>query len=324
MEYVVFALSIIGGIIGLVWSADKFVLGASTTARNLGVSTLVIGLTIVSFGTSAPEIFTSASAALRGAPELAIGNVLGSNIANIGLVLSITALVSPIKIPASLLTKEVPALLLVTFAAIVIFQDFNLGRVDGVILVILLGVFAGFVIKRKGAITDSPLGDEDKEVEEYIVPVSTAKASGLMLLGLVVLLISANILVFGATGVARIMGVSELVIGLTIVAIGTSLPELAASVASALKGHHDLALGNVVGSNILNLLLVLPVPAFLAPLDIEPVVFWRDTGSMLAITLILAVLIALQIRSGKLFGRFLGAVLLLLYLSYTGLLIAMS
>jgi len=141
-----------------------------------------------------------------------------------------------------------------------------------------------------------------------------------MLFGLILLLISANALVYGATGIARALGGSELIIGLTIVAVGTSLPELAASIASVLKGHHDIAIGNVIGSNILNLLLVLPVPAFLAPLNIEATVLWRDGGMMLLMTLILAVFILLKIKSSQKFGRFLGAVLMLLYLTYTAFL----
>jgi cation:H+ antiporter len=323
MEYILFTLAIIGGIIGLVWSADRFVLGASTTARNLGVSTLIIGLTIVSFGTSAPEIVTSATAALKGYPELAIGNVLGSNIANIGLVLGLTALVCPIIIPSSLLKEELPVLLIVTFAALFIFQDLYLSWVDGIILLVLLALFTWFVLKIKKSLSDTQL-TEDEEVAEFIADISTLKALGLMLFGLILLLISANLLVFGATGIARALGVSELVIGLTIVAIGTSLPELAATITSVHKGHHDLAIGNIVGSNILNLLLVLPVPAFLAPLYIDAIVLWRDVGTMLVMTLLLTAFLVIKIRSGQKFGRFFGAVLLVLYLSYTALLFALS
>ncbi|MDG2089626.1 MAG: calcium/sodium antiporter [Gammaproteobacteria bacterium] len=321
MQYVLFTLGIIGGIIGLVWSADRFVLGASSTARNLGVSTLIIGLTIVSFGTSAPEIVTSATAALQGAPELAIGNIIGSNIANIGLVLGLTALICPIVIPASLLKEELPVLLIVTIAALIIFQDLYLNWVDGAILLALLAAFTIFVLKIKTSLSksDSHL-KEDEEVSEFIADISTIKSLGLMLFGLILLLISAKALVYGATGIALALGVSELVIGLTVVAIGTSLPELAASITSVLKGHHDIAIGNVVGSNILNLLLVLPVPAFLAPLEIDAVVFWRDGGFMLAMTLMLSVFLFLKIKSGKNFGRFFGAVLMLLYLSYTAFL----
>jgi len=323
MEYVLFTLCIIGGIFGLVWSADRFVLGASTTARNLGVSTLIIGLTIVSFGTSVPEIVTSATAALRGSPELAIGNVLGSNIANIGLVLGLTALVCPIIIPASLLKEELPALLIVTIAALLIFQDLYLNWVDGIILLVLLACFTLFVLKIKSSLSETQLS-EDAEISEFIADISTAKSLGLMLFGLILLLISANALIYGATGIARALGVSELIIGLTIVAIGTSLPELAASITSVLKGHHDLAIGNIVGSNILNLLLVLPVPAFLAPLYIDAIVLFRDVGVMLAMTLLLSAFLVLKIKSGLKFGRLLGAVLLLLYLTYTILLFVLS
>ncbi len=323
MGYILFTLAIVGGITGLVWSADRFVLGASTTARNLGVSTLIIGLTIVSFGTSAPEIVTSATAALRGAPELAIGNVLGSNIANIGLVLGLTVLVCPIIVPASLLKEELPFLILVTLAALFIFLDLYLGWVDGLILIALLALFTWFVLKIKTSLSDTHLS-EDEEVADYIADISTAKSLGLMFFGLILLLISANVLVYGAIGIAKAFGVSEVVIGLTVVAIGTSLPELAASIAGVLKGHHDLAIGNIIGSNILNLLLVLPVPAFLAPLYIENVVLWRDVGVMVAMTLLLTALLIFKIKSGQKFGRFFGAVLLALYMSYTGLLFLLS
>lgn len=321
MNYVLFTLSIIGGIIGLVWSADRFVLGASTTARNLGVSTLIIGLTIVSFGTSAPEIMTSATAALSGSPELAIGNVLGSNIANIGLVLGFTVLICPITIPASLLKEELPVLLIVTFVTLLILQNLYLNWIDGIILLSLLVCFVVFIFKLKSSLSDTHLS-EDEEVSEFIADISTAKSLGLMLFGLILLLISAKALVYGASGIALALGVSEIVIGLTIVAIGTSLPELAASIASVLKGHHDIAIGNVVGSNILNLLLVLPVPAFLAPLEIDAIVFWRDGGVMLAMTLLMSAFLIIKIKSGKKFGRAFGAVLMLLYLSYTAFLFA--
>lgn len=323
MEYILFTLAIIGGIIGLVWSADRFVLGASTTARNLGVSTLIIGLTIVSFGTSAPEIITSATAALSGYPELAIGNVLGSNIANIGLVLGLTVLVRPIIVPTSLLKEELPVLLIVTFAALVIFLDLYLDWVDGIILIVLLALFTWFVLKIKTSLVDTHLTEEE-EVADFIADISTARSMGLMFFGLVLLLISANVLVYGATGIAKAFGVSEIVIGLTVVAIGTSLPELAASIAGVLKGHHDLALGNIIGSNILNLLLVLPVPAFLAPLYIDNVVLWRDVGAMVFMTLLLTSFLIYKIKSGQKFGRFFGTVLLVLYISYTALLFALS
>jgi cation:H+ antiporter len=322
MEYILFTLAIIGGIIGLVWSADRFVLGASTTARNLGVSTLIIGLTIVSFGTSAPEIITSATAALSGYPELAIGNVLGSNIANIGLVLGLTVLVRPIIVPTSLLKEELPVLLIVTFAALVIFLDLYLDWVDGIILIVLLALFTWFVLKIKTSLVDTHLTEEE-EVADFIADISTARSMGLMFFGLVLLLISANVLVYGATGIAKAFGVSEIVIGLTVVAIGTSLPELAASIAGVLKGHHDLALGNIIGSNILNLLLVLPVPAFLAPLYIDNVVLWRDVGAMVFMTLLLTIFLIYKIKSRQKFGRFFGTVLLVLYISYTALLFAL-
>lgn len=310
------AISIIIGFLGLIWSADKFVLGASTTANNLGVSALTIGLTIVAFGTSAPEIFTSAAASIKGSPEIAIGNVLGSNIANIGLVLGITAIICPIVLPVSLLKQELPALIIVTLASLFVFQDLYLNWVDGFIL---LAILAFFGIKLHHTRLKEPVLEVEAG-EEYISEMSTAKALTYMLFGLCLMIFSSNILVSGAKNIALALGVSELVIGLTIVAIGTSLPELATSLTSVLKNHHDLAIGNIIGSNILNLLLVLPVPAFLSPFAIDPVVLWRDYTLMFFISFLLCLAIFILIRRAKRIGRLTGSILLLVYLSYTAIL----
>ncbi len=317
MTILVATAAITLGFIGLIWSADKFVLGASTTARNLGVSPLLIGLTIVAFGTSAPEIFTSATAALRGSPELAIGNVLGSNIANIGLVLGITALVCPVLIPVSLLKKELPTMLAITLLVLWLFHDFRLDQMDAVLLLAVLACLAYRVISHKVTMPGSKLEQED-EVSDYLADMSTAAALGWMLLGLILMIISSNVLVSGAREIAMAMGVSELAIGLTVVAIGTSLPELATSITSSLRGHHDLAVGNIVGSNILNILMVLPVPALLSPVDLAPEIVWRDYGFTLAFTLLFSFMIFVLKRRGLAIGRISGAILLLCYLAYTG------
>jgi len=321
------AVYIVFGFAGLIWSADRFVLGASTTARNLGVSPLVIGLTIVAFGTSAPEIFTSATASIQGSPSFAIGNALGSNIANLGIVLAITLLIQPIDIPRSLLRKELPALLLVSALCFIVFADQTLNYFDGLLLLFLMAVFTWRVLKslrlmNDKADNDARIIDPNEVTDDFIAEdMSTAKAFGLLVFGLVLLIISANILVEGARSVALSLGVSELVIGLTVMAVGTSLPELATSITSAFKGHYDLVLGNIIGSNIMNILLVLPVPAFLAPYVIEPEVLTRDYAMMMIITLGCAYFLYMRSRKNQQIGRPAGVVLLGMYIAYTASLI---
>lgn len=321
------AVYIVFGFAGLIWSADRFVLGASTTARNLGVSPLVIGLTIVAFGTSAPEIFTSATASIQGSPSIAIGNALGSNIANLGIVLAITVLIRPIDIPMSLLKKELPALLLVSALCFVVFADHTLNYYDGLLLLFLMAVFTWRVLKSLKLLDDDEDNDDriidpNEVTDEFIADgMSTPKAVGLLVFGLVLLIFSANILVEGARSVALSLGVSELIIGLTVMAVGTSLPELATSITSALKGHYDLVLGNIIGSNIMNILLVLPVPSFLAPYVIEPEVLTRDYAMMMIITLGCAYFLYMRSRKNQQIGRPAGVVLLGMYIAYTASLI---
>ena len=242
------SFAILVGLIILVWSADKFVLGAAATAKQLGMSPLLIGMTIVSLGTSAPEIFVSATAALQGSGVLAIGNALGSNIANMGLVLGVTALIAPLPIQAKMLKKEIPILLLVTVIAGFALQNFNIDLLDAIVMFICLGITLFWLFNETN---DQGIVGMDAEEAEELESMTRAKAIFWLVVGLLALMISAQILVWGAVEVARYFGISELIIGLSIIAIGTSLPELAASVASALKGHHDIAIGNVVGSNIL-------------------------------------------------------------------------
>lgn len=306
--------ALLAGLIILVWSADRFVIGAAATARSIGISPLVIGLTIVSLGTSAPEMFVSATAALNDAGALAVGNALGSNIANIGLVLGITALVSAIPLQKNLIKKEIPLLLLVTIIAGLVMYDLELTNTDAAILIVTL-VIAVYLLFQQTSDSGENIIDEDEQAA--IDETSTGWAIFWLIAGLVALMVSSKMLVWGATFIAQAFGVSELVIGLTIVAIGTSLPELAASVASALKGHHDIAIGNVIGSNIFNLLAVLPIPALLSPLTIDAVVLQRDYGTMLGITLALIAIIALCYNKGKI-SRGFGALLLCGYIGYLG------
>lgn len=293
---------IIAGLIILVWSADKFVIGAAATARHLGMSPLLVGLTIVAMGTSAPEIFVSIMAALDGAGNLAVGNALGSNIANIGLVLGVTALISPIPLQKKLLKKELPLLVLVSIIGGLVLMDLELNLIDALILFTTMG-FALYLMFLDSSESGEPIVDEDEAAEIESTPMR--KALLLMVLGLVALLVSSRMLVDGAVSVATFFGVSELIIGLTIVAIGTSLPELAASVASALKGHHDIAIGNVIGSNIFNLLTVMPVPGLLAVTQVESMALYRDYVVMMVMTLALLLIFVMCYRKGTM-GRMAG------------------
>lgn len=312
-------IAILGGFIGLIWSADRFVGGSAAIANNLGVSRLVIGLTIVSLGTSAPEIVVSISSALKQAGELAIGNALGSNLANIGLVLAITALIAPMPIQRHLLRQEIPVLLLVTAAAGFTLYDGQLTFHEGLLLAGSLAPLLYFMIRTKKA---HPSPEED---EAEIPDDSMTTASLWFVVGLAVLIASSELLVWGATSVAEAFEVSPLIIGLTVIAIGTSLPELAASVVSALKGHHDMALGNIIGSNIFNILAVMAVPGLLGPLSMDSTVFSRDFMAMAAVTALLSIAIIVDYRlrnsapenHGEAhLGRIIGCLLLASYIAY--------
>lgn len=296
--------AIIFGIAVLVWSADKFVEGAASLALNYGLSPMIIGLTIVSIGTSAPEMIVSATAALNNAPGLAIGNAIGSNIANIALVLGATALISAIPIKTGLLKREFPFLILITLVTGYMLSDFQLTQIEAFILMLGILPFIWLVFKFPG--------DHDGEVEEDSIHKLTTQMSYFWLtLGFALLLISSKFLVWGATEVATFFGVSELIIGLTIVAIGTSLPELAASVTSALKGHHDIALGNIIGSNIFNLLGVVGIAGVFGTFSFETDAFYRDFFIMAGLTLLLA--LRIYIKPSKPFGQWLGLLFLASY-----------
>lgn len=303
---------VILGFIGLIWGADKFVGGASAIARNLGVAPFMIGLTIVAFGTSAPEFFSSAVAALEQQAPIAIGNALGSNIFNIGIALGIATLLRPIAPPKSLIKKELPALLLVTAVTGILFADLHLGLVDSLILIAVLG-FLAYRLVRQG------LKKQDREADEESVEIPAVngiRAILMLIFGLVLLVIGAEALIGSASSIATYMGVSPAIIGLTIVALGTSLPELAACVASVLRGHTDLAIGNIVGSNILNLLVVLPFPGLLAAGAIESELFYRDYATMLVMTLVLAGICFWTAKSGRKMGRISGVAFILMYVTW--------
>jgi len=276
------------------------------------MSPLLVGLTIVSIGTSAPEMFVSAMASLDGAGNLAIGNAIGSNIANIALVLGITALVAPIPLQRGLLKKELPLLMLISLLAGVVLMDLTLDLTDALILIAAL-VFALYLMFQQSSDSGESVMDSDEAEEIENTP--TAKAVFWLVAGLLILMASSKALVWGATGIASAMGVSDLIIGLTIVAIGTSLPELAASVTSALKGHHDIAIGNVIGSNIFNLLAVMPIPGILAVTAVDSMALYRDYAVMMGLTVALIVLFIINYRTGIL-GRISGTLLTTSYAAY--------
>ncbi|MEQ9451462.1 MAG: calcium/sodium antiporter [Pseudomonadales bacterium] len=312
-------LLLIIGFVALVWSADRFLSGAAAAATNLGVSKMLIGLTVVSVGTSAPEILVAVFAAIDGNPLLAVGNAIGSNIANIGLVLGITAIVAPLPFSAPVRKAELPWLLGATLLAIVLLFDRYLSFVDGCLLLFGLGAILYKLVNGQES-TNHELSASMQEELDELPDMTTLQATAWLGLGLIVLLVSAQVLVFAATWIAAELGVSEMIIGLTIVAIGTSLPELAATIGSAIKGHPDIAIGNVVGSNILNILAVLAVPGLVSGAEIDFAALWRDCGMMLALTLMLA-LFAYGINSRAVITRFEGAVMLLAWIGYNTLLV---
>lgn len=311
-------LALISGLILLVWSADRFVIGAAATAKNFGMSPMLIGLTIVSFGTSAPEILVSFMASTSGSGDLAIGNALGSNIANIALVLGITALIAPLPVKSGVLKKELPLLLGVTVLAGILLFDLHLRRLDGIILLIALAVCLYLFSRFQKSMPKDALVEEEEELPSL----ENRKAIFWLIVGLVILACSSKLLVWGASEIAYSLGVSKLVVGLTIVAIGTSLPELAASVASALKNHHDIAIGNIVGSNIFNLVAVMAIPGLIAPIGMAEIVFQRDYVAMLGLTFLLLAFALWQKPPS--INRFEGAILASVYAGYLILLYTMT
>ncbi len=312
-------LAIIGGFVVLTWSADRFVVGASAIAYNLKVSPLIIGLTIVGLGTSAPEMLVSIVAAWQGNSGLAVGNALGSNIINTSLILGVSALIIPLKVHSSIIRRELPVLLLVMVIALLLLLDGTLGRLDGIILLTGMALVVTWLI-RVGKTSPPP---EDPMSDEFADEMPTDMGMGRAVLWLIVgglcLLGSSRLLVWGAVSVAESMGISDLVIGLTVVALGTSLPELAASVMSALKNEHDIAIGNVIGSNIFNLLAVLGLPGLINPGAIDAEVLTRDFPVMVGLTLALFVM-AFGFRGPGRINRFEGALLVLAFCGYQTLL----
>ena len=307
--------AIILGFALLVWSADRFVEGAAATAGHAGLPSILIGMVIVGFGTSAPEMVVSAMAASDGNPDLALGNGLGSNIVNISLILGVTALVTPIAVKSKIVRKELPLLVSIVLFCGFLLYDGNLNANDaclllaGLVVFIVWSVYSG--IKSPG---DALETEFEEELKSHAMPIG--KAIFWLVAGLTLLIVSSRILVWGAVEVASSLGVSELIIGLTIVALGTSLPELAASIIAVRKGEHDIAIGNVVGSNMFNILGVIGIAGAIEPISkISAEVFYRDWSVMLALTLMLLVMAYGFGRQGRI-NRFEGGVLLCAYVAY--------
>ncbi|AHG77549.1 calcium/sodium antiporter [Mannheimia varigena] len=281
--------AIIGGLIVLVWSADRFVEGAASTAKHFGMTPLLIGIVVIGFGTSAPEMIVSASSALSGSPGIALGNAYGSNITNIALILGLTAIIKPLMVNSDVLKKELPILMAVTLLSAYLVYDANVTQLDAIIL---LAVFAAYmtwtVVTAMRSKNDALAIDVDAELAESS-EMSLGKSILWLIIGLVLLVVSSQFLVWGAVEVAKFFGVSDLVIGLTIVAVGTSLPELASSIAAARKGEVDLALGNIIGSNLFNTLAVVGIAGAIEPMQAAVEVFSRDIVIMSALTFLLFV-----------------------------------
>ncbi len=316
-------LAIAIGLIILVWSADRFVEGAAVTARHFNIPPLIIGMVIIGFGTSAPEMVVSALASWQGNPSIALGNAYGSNITNIALILGITALISPILVDSQVLRRTLPILTLVTLLAAWQLLDDFISRTDALVL---LGVFAAIMTwtvvqgrrDQNSACPDSLSGDVVAELDTRTLPLR--KAVMWTVIGLVLLIASSRILVWGAVTIAQSVGVSDLIIGLTVIAVGTSLPELASSVIAARKGEHDMALGNILGSNLFNTLAVVGIAGVIHPMSVGHEVLTRDMAVMAGLTVSLFVL-GYGFKSQGRISRPEGVILMLVYAAYTAWLV---
>jgi len=312
-------IAVIFGLALLVWSADRFVEGSASTARHFGMPPLLIGMVIVGFGTSAPEMVVSALAASQGNPGIALGNAYGSNITNIALILGVTALISPIAVHSQVLRKELPILTVVTALAAWQLWDGEITRIDAVVLLTVFGGLMAWTIWQGMQKKEDALGSEiEQELDVRTMPIR--RAVFWLVVGLALLIVSSRILVWGAVEIAHGFGVSDLIIGLTIVAVGTSLPELASSIIAARKGEHDIAL-NILGSNLFNTLAVVGIAGAIHPLAVGPEVFNRDILVMAVLTLSLFV-IGYGVRGPGRINRIEGAVLLACYVGYTAYLIS--
>jgi cation:H+ antiporter len=313
--------ALIVGLVLLVWSADRFVEGSASTARHFGMPPLLIGMVIVGFGTSAPEMLVSALASIEGNAGIALGNAYGSNICNIALILGVSALINPIMVFSTVLRKELPILILVTILTVGLLADLDLSRLDAIVLLLVFaGLMAWTIIQGLKRKTDTLAKEVESETAEKEMPIK--RAVFWLVTGLLLLIASSRILVWGAVEIAQIFGVSDMIIGLTIVAVGTSLPELASSIIAARKGEHDIALGNVLGSNLFNTLAVVGIAGAIHPFAVEPETLSRDMVVMGALTISLFLIgYGFRGRQGRI-NRLEGAVLLLVYVGYTAWLIS--
>ena len=323
-------VAVLVGLAILVWSVDVFIDGATALAKKLNVPSFLIGVIILGLGTSAPEMVVSVLAAIEGSPELALGNAYGSNIINIALVLGATVLISPIIIHKGIVKRDLPILVAITALAAWQLRDGLLSFTDGLVLLALLVVVLAIQIVMSlregsskhvdeishGNIVDSELLESQAEKSDNTEP-SLIRGLGGLFLGLLMLVASSRAIVWGAVELATFWGLSELIIGLTIVAIGTSLPELVASLSAARKGEHDMALGNIIGSNIFNTLGVVGLATLIAPITANPIILSRDVLTMGVITLLLVVLSLFAFISKRPFGRTSGATLMLFFVGYT-------
>ncbi|MBJ7265320.1 calcium/sodium antiporter [Idiomarina abyssalis] len=311
-------LSIVAVVLGLavlVWSADRFVEGAAAVARHLGMAPLVIGMVIIGFGTSAPEMVVSALASMQGNPALALGNAYGSNITNIALVLGITALLAPIAVKSVVIRREMPVLIAITLLSAVFLLDYQITRLEAVLLLVVFLGYMGWSVWIGSKSSDDSLAAEyTQEIDSHPLPMKPAIIW--LIVGLLLLIVSSRALVWGAVNIAVSLGVSDLVIGLTVVAIGTSLPELASAIAATRKNEHDLALGNVIGSNMFNTLAVVGIAGAIEPVSLEPLVLSRDWVAMAILTLLLMVFGIRKARQGRI-NRVHGVIFICLYLLYT-------
>ncbi|MGQ4877059.1 calcium/sodium antiporter [Billgrantia sp. LNSP4103-1] len=309
-------LAVAAGLVLLVWSAERFVDGAASTSSRLGVSPLLVGMLVIGFGTSAPELMVSSLAAGQGNPGLALGNGYGSNIANIGLILGLVAVVSPLAVHSSVIRRELPILVAVTLLSAGLMWGGMLGRFEGSLLLVLLAAMIGFSIWQARRSGPDPLADDTEESLQSH-PMSLRAGVIWTVVGLALLVLSSRVLVWGAVEIAVGFGVSDLIIGLTIVAVGTSLPELASSFSALRKGEHDLVVGNVVGSNLFNTLGVVGLAAVIAPIEVGSEVLIRDWSLMAVMTLLMTVFaIGWKGRPGRI-NRLEGAMLLALFIGYT-------
>lgn len=314
-----FSLALVIGLAILIWSADQFVEGASQTAKHFGMSPLLIGMIIVGFGTSVPEMLVSAISALEGSPGIALGNAFGSNITNIALILGVTALIKPIGVSSQIIKSELPILFITSCIVVAFAFDNLINATDSIIYLVMFFIVMGWSIYQNRSIGSDSLKQEfEQEIASHTLPLT--KALSKLTVGLVLLIVSSRALVWAAVGMAKYFGVSDLIIGLTIVAVGTSLPELAASIMAAKKNEPDIVIGNIIGSNLFNTMGVVGIAGIIAEIPVDEKIIYRDMGTMLFLTALLF-LFAFGFRGARNISRFQGASLLLCYIGYNSYLL---